>query len=512
MRPLNKILSSIGDKAVALIGTVYVLFPLSPLYQQYVYRDSGVFLYMGWRILNGELPYRDVWDHKPPVIFYVNALGLAITPHSRWGVWLLELIGLFLAALIGYKLIQQFFGSFPAILSTFSWLSALVFVIHGGNFTEEYALPLQFLALWLAAVIFKSPVPKYKHWFVMGLIGAIAFFTKQTTIGIWIAIVLFLIGYKIWSRQFRELSFTLLIFSSGLIVVSIGWITLFALQDSLSYFWDCAFEYNLVYSSLRHGIFRHIIPIIAGITPLAQSGLLPLAGIGYFVIVIMLSFNRDHIGELFPLFAIALLDFPLELLLVSISGNTYTHYYITMLPILALLSGITCWVIFASQFLTQTSLKARYILTVGILGIFTWVTFYHQYKTISSQPIRLLPVVSYIQSNTTSKDTVLLWGAESSVNFFSHRKSPSRFVYQYPLYTHGYADERLIVEFLNDLIEKKPKLLIDTHNPQTPLYDFPIQTHTIVHKVAYLRCHYHTVKNIRNWTVYKYTPTANCSP
>jgi len=29
----------------------------------------------------------DVWDHKPPLIYFVDALGLSLTPNSLWGVW-----------------------------------------------------------------------------------------------------------------------------------------------------------------------------------------------------------------------------------------------------------------------------------------------------------------------------------------------------------------------------------------------------------------------------------------
>ena len=513
MRLLSKLLAKVVDKTVILVGALYVLFPLSPILKRYVGRDSGVFLYIGWRILNGELPYKDVWDHKPPVVFYIDALGLAITKHSRWGVWLLEFAGLFFAAFVGYRLIRRFFGAFPAILSTFLWLSTLIFLIQAewGNLTEEYALPLQFLALWLATDTFESPVPKYRYWFAIGLIGGIAFFTKQTTIGIWISIVLFLVVYKLKMRQFRELVFILFFFFSGVTVVFVSWIAFFALQGGLPQFWDCVFEYNFAYSALHPGVVSHIKPVIAGIKPLVQSGLLPLAGIGYVFVVVLLAFKRDFIRKWLPLFAIILFDLPFELLLVSISGNTYGHYYISMLPILALLSGIAFWIIFSSQFLQDIPSVAHDILAIGIVSVLLWSAFYSQYKILSFR-YEQIPIISYVQSNTTSTDTVLLWGAESSVNYFSYRKSPSRFVYQYPLYTKGYTSEHLIVEFLDDLIANKPRLLIDTRNPRTPLYNFPIQTPLVKQKVAYLRCHYRMVEEIQSWIVYEYTSTSNCSP
>ncbi|MEJ2552166.1 MAG: hypothetical protein P8Z34_15955, partial [Anaerolineales bacterium] len=40
--------------------------------------DSGIFAYGAEQMLDGKLLYRDVWDHKPPAVFYVNALAILI--------------------------------------------------------------------------------------------------------------------------------------------------------------------------------------------------------------------------------------------------------------------------------------------------------------------------------------------------------------------------------------------------------------------------------------------------
>jgi hypothetical protein len=42
--------------------------------------DQGLYAYVGERILDGELPYRDAWDQKPPAIHYTYALLSAVLP------------------------------------------------------------------------------------------------------------------------------------------------------------------------------------------------------------------------------------------------------------------------------------------------------------------------------------------------------------------------------------------------------------------------------------------------
>ena len=38
--------------------------------------DTVVFAYIAQRMLAGDVLFRDVWDHKGPLIFMLNALGL----------------------------------------------------------------------------------------------------------------------------------------------------------------------------------------------------------------------------------------------------------------------------------------------------------------------------------------------------------------------------------------------------------------------------------------------------
>jgi hypothetical protein len=99
--PRLRILRSTWDRLLLFGLTTLVMLPENPANMAWPSRDSGVFLYAGWRILSGELPYRDIWDHKPPLIYYLNALGLVVSGGSRWGVWCIEFILLFTAALLG---------------------------------------------------------------------------------------------------------------------------------------------------------------------------------------------------------------------------------------------------------------------------------------------------------------------------------------------------------------------------------------------------------------------------
>ena len=72
-----------------------------------------------------------------------------------------------------------------------------------------------------------------------------------------------------------------------------------------------------------------------------------------------------------------------------------------------------------------------------------------------------MAAAAYVAANTGEGDYVLVWGAESALNFMTQRPSPSRYSYQYPLFTPGYATDEMARGFLNDLRQHPPALIVD---------------------------------------------------
>lgn len=512
MKSLRIIVDGTWEKLLALCGALCVLLPTSPWNMPFTFKDSGVFLYFGWRILNGELPYRDMWDHKPPVIFYVNALGLAFADNSRWGVWLIELAALFFAAFLGYQLIKKLFGLFPAIFSLLLWLLSLVPLLQGGNFTTEYTLPLQFAALWLIHHADGSKHPD-RDLFLIGLTGAIAFFMKQTAVGIWIAIVIYLTLQRILSKQggqwMREMSFILL----GGATFSAIVIIFFAIQGGLPQFWNAAFEYNFIYAGrINNNLMSTLDTIAKGIRPLTRVGLFQLAVVGCATAVIQLLFRKRSMSSALPLLTIGLVNLPIELALIGMPGRTYPHYYMTLLPVLAIFTGLTVWGILSLMPKWEIPNGLKFALAAGIAGVFMWNSFdnYMNQLYVYRKLTKNETVVGYIVEHTSPDDQVLLWGAETSVNYFAQRKNPTRFVYQYPLHQEGYVDEVMINQFLDEIIQNRPKFIIDT-GTQDPMYGFAITTESINKKIAYLETHYCVGQRIDSWIVYEYSEE-ECPP
>ena len=96
-----------------------------------------------------------------------------------------------------------------------------------------------------------------------------------------------------------------------------------------------------------------------------------------------------------------------------------------------------------------------------------------------------------IEKNTNINDKILVWGSESSLYFLSKRQSPSKYFYQYALFTPGYTNNDKFSELLSEISVNKPKIIIDASRSTI---DKEIGENQIVPPI----------KNVEDWVLYNY--------
>ena len=491
---------------VSLTGTLISLFPGNPSNMTLPSRDSGVFLYMGWRLISGDLPYKDVWDHKPPLIYFVNAVGLSLTPDSLWGVWLLQFIFVFLTFFLIYKVLDREFGMLAALAGSIALASGLVTVLEQGNVTEEYALVFQALCFWLFIKAYKDDFPFHASFWI-GLCGGLAFNFKQTTIGIWIAYVLIVFAVRMIQRKSPLLD--LLSLLTGWLVPSLALVIYLASQNLLIDFWEQAFLYNFAYIGKHEGIRRLIPVFLKGFLLLSRGAVLYLAIAGWLAGLGYTWVNRKSNPD--PLILIALVSLPIEVMLITISGRSIIHYYLTLLPVMAILTGILIYTV--PQLLEKIPHPSFYSISRSTPSILLLAIVLLQFGQIKHYPehVRASAVneyaslINYISENTAERDKVLIIGAESVINFLTRREAPTRYVYQYPLALLG--KRPMFEEYFHQILENKPTLIIDTRGRSQldeKLY-VPLQKRSQIVRegVKYLGENYQQVAQFGEWFVYR---------
>ena len=89
---------------IALI--IALTFSLCPINGQSAGIDSSVFLYIGKQMQHGAVPYRDLFDHKGPLLFFIQYFGLLLSGEKFFGVWIIELVCLTMAIYFTYRAIE----------------------------------------------------------------------------------------------------------------------------------------------------------------------------------------------------------------------------------------------------------------------------------------------------------------------------------------------------------------------------------------------------------------------
>lgn len=117
-----------------------------------LYTDSGVFTAVTHHLLAGKTLYREAWDHKPPMIYLIDALPLALGDGSVNAIRFFERF----YAVAG--VLALFFSLWLAFQNRWlAFMMALGFHLHfydpeifqGGNLTEEYGAVFVLIGIFL---------------------------------------------------------------------------------------------------------------------------------------------------------------------------------------------------------------------------------------------------------------------------------------------------------------------------------------------------------------------------
>lgn len=104
----------------------------------YVGGDSAVFQVLGKYWLEGFLPYKDLFDHKGPLLFFINAIGWTI--HPREGIMISQIIFMYLSLLLIWRMLDLYFDSLRLKILCFS-LPLIYFISrYVGNNASEYSV------------------------------------------------------------------------------------------------------------------------------------------------------------------------------------------------------------------------------------------------------------------------------------------------------------------------------------------------------------------------------------
>lgn len=323
----RRIYTCIGLLGVAWLFVTVFSYNTSPVYKDWGDNtDSAIFNIIGKYWTQGCLPYRDLWDLKGPLIFFVNATGYWITS-SRLGVYFLQ-IAFLTSTLIGaYRIFRTHLSVKSSLVFTVVSLTSLSYTYSGGNLTEEYVLPLLMFSVygivkWVkASEAGNPPTHPLSFAFLYGVTLGACLMTRLTNAlpvcgGVAVVAVVLL-----KRRMFGNLLSCIAAFIFGFLSITIPFIAYFQYHGALQSMWNATFLYAAHYASnaskdiLETGLHYFFLSYFNSILLL------------FICLLLVLSKRREHL-RICTWLSIALFPF-----IWFCQGNGFGNYGTIVLPL-----------------------------------------------------------------------------------------------------------------------------------------------------------------------------------
>lgn len=297
-----------------LVSFVFLLIyslSTSPLYA-YQGFDSAVFRTIGLGITQGKLPYVDLFDHKGPFIFYIDALGIWLI-HDKTGIFLLQTLFLAATLYIIYRLDCLLTDRKTAMAVTLLMLIPLVDFISDGNQCEEWMLPFVSLSLYLSVSWLTGKSGKYHpvwYSFVYGVCFAFLFFTRPNDAVASIGAVMFGVFLAMLvKKMYLSATYNVMGFIAGCASAALPVCLYFASEGILADMFYGTVLFNLGYASdltsFGWGILAVVIIVIGASIFIVRKDRnlyrLNFIFIPYLIFTLILIGKRDYWHYLLPI-------------------------------------------------------------------------------------------------------------------------------------------------------------------------------------------------------------------
>jgi len=410
-------------------------------------RDEGEYAYIAWRILEGDVPYRDAFDQKPPAIFAAYLGVFATLGRSAEAIHGLAALWSALTAWLLYAVVARLGGALAGACAVLVFAAIAAHPALGATAanTELFLLlpaVASFLAL-LRGLASESP----KWWLLCGAMGVLACWFKQvaaTNFAFVLAVAALTQGSPpragaaadgvgAPARAARRLGWIALGAAAAVLPV----LGVFAAADALEPFIDAVFLHNLEYAGRRtlgqgldnlFGILLHQAPALIGVWLLALAGLLHPAAAS---------------GKVRALIGGWLLS---SLLGASVGLQFRPHYFVQTLPPLCALAGLGL----AALVRRALCLEPRALGALALAGLAVALllppllaqrdSLFASSPAAASRalygwnPFAVAPEIArHIAGTSASDETVYVVGSEPELLFQAERRSATRYIFFYPL-------------------------------------------------------------------------------
>jgi len=434
-----------------LTAVVVLNVPYTPYYNP-LSCDTEVYRYVALMVKRGGVPYRDVFDHKPPLIYLVSFIGLFL---GGWLQWLVNTLLAMLASILFFRLGKRYHLAYPWLLPLLFNLMLRDFLIFGaGGNTREYSTVL--ILIFFCVLLSEQR----RRYYLLGFLTGLIFFFQQDQI-------LMLLPFFVYAFMRKEDNVPLphRIFGSaaGALLVTVPVILYFAFNHALTPFWRDAFGFNFGWytSAIKESFGTHLrrVKLVLDLGNYEVPFLVAVTlGIGALV------FRSSKKGLITACLAAVVLSLSTEFMGGRSTMGTFYHYY---LP----LSATLCILLFAVfAFTKEPFLQERK--AMGIFGVivctsvsYTFLQHVTHLMPRKKNHVVASPELSYLRQHPPGDYQLYEFGNHNYVCAYNEFRilAPSTWIYHHfwHFYENWDKDRTILGSIEQDLLRHRTSYIID---------------------------------------------------
>ena len=297
-----------------------------------IYSDNAVFYLMGRGILRGQVLYKDMYDHKPPYIFLLNAIA-AIFEKNHMGLYIITSLILFISLYYTYKIIKLFINDDCLSLTGSCFICLFLNTAEltlGFLRTEGYAVALLLTSAYLFLNFFinGNTIFNLKHMFIIGILAGLTLSINIKSCILYVPFAISTLVVLLKNKNIQNAINCFFVGISGVIISIIPNFIYLIINDCFYEGLDAIFRVNGIYALPYTNIASDNETLIQIILKVIKMH--PIITIIILLELICIIIYKTKTEIKLPV----LFSFILCLIYTILVNRPYTYYYTIFIPYL----------------------------------------------------------------------------------------------------------------------------------------------------------------------------------
>lgn len=470
------------------ITSLLICTKSSPLYRINDWYDAQCFFTVGKSMINGKIPYLDLFEQKGPLLFLLYGIASLISNNSFIGVFILEIISYSVFLYYVSKIIEIYLDKkYSYILIPIIALLMLPTrcFTHGGS-CEEFCFPVLAILIYKYIKYLKNNDISSKDTIIVGILSGILLWMKYTLLGFSIGFCITVLIKSLIDKNYKNLISKVGYFTLGITITTIPWLIYFGLhKNGIKSLIDVYFLFNInsyannytllqklinCFNTIKGVIFRYYQYLILIIIPMVLS-------------IKTKTFFKETKNNIYLLISTLLL-----LITIFIGGTNFRYYSLPIQPFMIFGLIFIATIIKDKRINNVILNNTKYIVPIIII-VCLFISYYRSPNTKYISKNKSYYAQYTFLDSIKSNSSILNYGFLDGGFYFTTKTYPNQYYFQrnniiYELFPNNTDEQKRYIKekqtdyviINNELAEDELKIikenynLIDSHTQQYEEY------------------------------------------